>query len=332
MIGIRSLNLTPRKNYLICPAAYFLPLGCAKYIPKYFPQNRFSHIRNKEDINPKQTLFYAFLAFGGVIGGFALYEHKYKILGVNLDGINTEEISSTQSNEEKPIWHVNARSDLPTYNMDEVQGHCNIEKRIWVTYGIGVYDITDFIAKHPGGDNIMLGAGSAIDPFWAIYQQHNNKEILTLLEFYRIGNLSPDDKVSTEDMGSPWANEPKRHPVLKPASNKPFNGEPPLKLLVENFITPNEFFYVRNHLPVPLIDENKYELEVAIETTESGTKEQVKIMTLQDIKGLPKYTVTAAIMCGGNRRYYRPFLECRCSGQCNMVGGSPTRSSLGNGG
>lgn len=302
MMSIRSLQLTPRKNHLICASAYFLRLECAKCIPNYHAQHRFSHISNKQNINYKHKFFYAFLALGGVIGGFALYEHKYKLFGVKLDGIHIDEISSTQSKEEKPIWHMNARSDLPTYNMDEVKDHCNIEKRIWITYGIGVYDITDFIAKHPGGDNIMLGAGSAIDPFWAIYQQHNNKEILTLLEFYRIGNLSSDDKISTEDMGSPWANEPKRHPVLKPASNRPFNGEPPLKLLVQNFITPNEFFYVRNHLPVPLIDVNKYELEIAIETTESGTKEQIKTLTLEDIKRLPKYTVTAAIMCGGNRR------------------------------
>ncbi|XP_018804837.1 PREDICTED: probable sulfite oxidase, mitochondrial [Bactrocera latifrons] len=302
MIGIRSLKLTPRNNHVICTSAFFLRLGCAEYIPNYHAQHRFSHISNKQNINPKQTILYAFLALGGVIGGFALYEHKYKLFRVKMDGIHIDEISSTESKEEQPDWHMNARSDLPTYNMDEVQDHCNIEKRIWVTYGIGVYDITDFIAKHPGGDNIMLGAGSAIDPFWAIYQQHSNREILTLLEFYRIGNLSPDDTISTDDMGSPWANEPKRHPVLKPASTRPFNGEPPLKLLVQNFITPNEFFYIRNHLPVPFIDANKYELEIAIETTKSGTKEQIKTLTLQDIKGLPKYTVTAAIMCGGNRR------------------------------
>lgn len=31
----------------------------------------------------------------------------------------------------------------------------------------GVYDITKFVANHPGGkDKIMLAAGKAIDPFW----------------------------------------------------------------------------------------------------------------------------------------------------------------------
>ncbi len=31
----------------------------------------------------------------------------------------------------------------------------------------GVYDITDFVAQHPGGaSKIMLAAGGAVDPFW----------------------------------------------------------------------------------------------------------------------------------------------------------------------
>jgi len=42
----------------------------------------------------------------------------------------------------------------------------------------------------------------------------------------------------------------------------PFNAEPPLAILSENFITPTEFFYVRNHLPVPQIDEKKFTLEI----------------------------------------------------------------------
>ncbi|XP_004518817.1 probable sulfite oxidase, mitochondrial [Ceratitis capitata] len=263
---------------------------------------RNSHTESNQFSKLKNTLLYGCLALGGVVAGFSLYEHKYKLLNVNLSGSQKINNSITELNGDKPIWHTIRRSDLPTYNVEEIQVHCSVDKRVWVTYGIGVYDITEFIAEHPGGENIMLGAGSAIDPFWAIYQQHNNKEILTLLELYRIGNLSPEDKVSTEDMGSPWAHEPRRHPLLNPTSERPFNAEPPMKLLGENFFTPNEFFYVRNHLPVPLIDANKFELEVSIETTESGMKEQSKSLTLADIKRMPKYTVTAAVMCGGNRR------------------------------
>ena len=40
-----------------------------------------------------------------------------------------------------------------------------------------------------------------------------------------------------------------------------------------------------------------YELEVQV----SGPGEDGKVFKLDDIKKFPKYTVTAAIQCGGNR-------------------------------
>jgi len=56
-----------------------------------------------------------------------------------------------------------------------------------------------------------------------------------------------------------------------------------------------DLFYVRNHLPVPDISEKDYELSISF-----GNK--VHTLTLSDIKKFPKVTVTAAIMCAGNRR------------------------------
>lgn len=170
---------------------------------------------------------------------------------------------------------------------------------VWVTFGIGVYDITKFIPEHPGAKkNIMLGAGAAIDPFWHTYQFHKQQNILDLLENYRIGNLKAGDQQSTEDQGNPYANEPERSPLLVPKSVTPFNAEPPLSLLVENFITPAEFFYVRNHLPTPDIDGKEYELEVEIES--SG---KTKSFSLKDLKTkFEKTGVVAVVMCGGNRR------------------------------
>lgn len=112
------------------------------------------------------------------------------------------------------------------------------ETGIWVTYGIGVYDITTFVPEHPGSDKIMLGAGGAIDPFWHVFQQHNTPEVLELLETFRIGNLAPEDDLGTKDLFDPWSSEPRRSPALKPASMKPFNAEPPPVLLTENYYTP----------------------------------------------------------------------------------------------
>jgi sulfite oxidase len=34
------------------------------------------------------------------------------------------------------------------------------------------------VEQHPGGaQRLMLAAGGAIDPFWAMYQQHNNDQV-----------------------------------------------------------------------------------------------------------------------------------------------------------
>lgn len=84
----------------------------------------------------------------------------------------------------------------------------------------------------------MIGAGSAIDPFWNFFQQHKSPEILKLLESYRIGNLSPDDVIGINEYPDPWSTEPKRHAALTPRSQKPYNAEPPAIVLTENFLTP----------------------------------------------------------------------------------------------
>uniref|UniRef100_A0A8C0HRQ7 Cytochrome b5 heme-binding domain-containing protein n=1 Tax=Buteo japonicus TaxID=224669 RepID=A0A8C0HRQ7_9AVES len=42
--------------------------------------------------------------------------------------------------------------------------------RIWVTHGTEVFDVTDFVELHPGGaDKVLLAAGGALEPFWALY-------------------------------------------------------------------------------------------------------------------------------------------------------------------
>lgn len=47
---------------------------------------------------------------------------------------------------------------------------------------------------------------------------------------------------------------------------------------------------------MPDIDVQSYELEVDIENAGQ------KVLRLDDIKKMPKHSITATIMCGGNRR------------------------------
>eukprot|EP00095_Tigriopus_kingsejongensis_P002338 snap_masked-scaffold868_size86715-processed-gene-0.6 protein:Tk02338 transcript:snap_masked-scaffold868_size86715-processed-gene-0.6-mRNA-1 annotation:"probable sulfite mitochondrial" len=192
------------------------------------------------------------------------------------------------------------KSGLPTFRMADISKHDALDKRVWVTYKHGVYDITDFVPKHPGAKNIMMAAGGSIEPFWETYAVHkNNQEVYRMLEDFRIGNLDEQDfldQAKAPDAHDPFANEPKRHPALKPSSQKPFNAETPLEFLMENFYTPNEMFFVRSHLPTPEIEGDQYELEV------SGLGVHDKVFTLKDLKAFPKHTITSVIQCGGNRR------------------------------
>lgn len=199
------------------------------------------------------------------------------------------------------------RADLPEFKDDEIRQHDTLDKGVWVTYKDGVYDITQFIkaGNHPGGNKIYMAAGGAVEPFWHLYAVHKaNPEVLLMLEEYRIGNLAAeerDEKAKEEaerNANDPYNSDPKRNPLLRPASVKPFNAEPPPNVLADNFITPNEVFYVRNHLPVPDVDPESYELEIVIE----GIEEPI-VLSLEDIKTkFPKVSVTSAVQCAGNRR------------------------------
>ena len=58
----------------------------------------------------------------------------------------------------------------------------------------------------------------------------------------------------------PYANEPQRHRSLVVRTQRPFNAEPPKELLAATPLTSNDFFYIRNHLPVPHIDAATYKV------------------------------------------------------------------------
>jgi hypothetical protein len=81
---------------------------------------------------------------------------------------STTSNNTTNNNEEEE-----EEDNLPTYTMSTVPQYngqsssSNPKKRIWMTYGGYVYDVTEFIVNHPGGsEKIMMGAGGAIEPYW----------------------------------------------------------------------------------------------------------------------------------------------------------------------
>lgn len=194
------------------------------------------------------------------------------------------------------------RPDLPSYSYDEISEHTSREKRIWVTFKEGVYDITDFVDGHPGGEVILMAVGGPLEPFWDLYGVHKSAHVLKVLEELRIGNVIPDEGETQQphEVVDYYANEPKRHPDLKAHTEKPFNAETPRKILMDSFLTPNEFFFVRNHLPVP--DVNELRRNHTLEFAGIGVKKPVSFKVSDLQKKFKIHKITTTIQCSGNRR------------------------------
>ncbi|KAI8915618.1 Oxidoreductase, molybdopterin-binding domain-containing protein [Gorgonomyces haynaldii] len=198
---------------------------------------------------------------------------------------------------------TNVTPKQPVFTRGEVSKHNSKDKGIWVTYQNAVYDITSFVDIHPGGEKILLAAGQAIDPFWAVFSIHGSAETKALLEGYRIGDLMPQDEDPTyKDHKEPlglaqmFANEPVRHPSLIVRSSRPCNAEAPPDALLKYRVTPNELHFVRNHLPVPNIDPESFKLEI------EGPGVDDISLDLETLKKLPKTSVEVTLQCAGNRR------------------------------
>nr|XP_027195241.1 probable sulfite oxidase, mitochondrial isoform X2 [Dermatophagoides pteronyssinus] len=190
---------------------------------------------------------------------------------------------------------------LPVYSLADVAKHNDptTDLGVWIVYKAGVYDVTPFLTEHPGGDNILLGAGNSVEPFWKVYSQHHTQQVYEILESYRIGNLRKEDRLKPDKNADDlFEFIPERDQSLLIHHDKPFNAETPGEILIQNFHTPNEKFFIRNHLSVPRVDADDYILEIegyGLNDTFEFNLEQLKTL-------FPKHTVTSVIQCGGNRR------------------------------
>lgn len=202
---------------------------------------------------------------------------------------------------------------LPSYTTQDVQQHSTKNQRIWVTYKAGVYDITEFIAMHPGGEKrIMLAAGGKIDPYWKIFTIHDEDAVRDMLEKYRIGNYTDAASLFTKEALAAekaveeqmWGGEPKRAAALKPLSARPFNAETP-EAVLDEFYTPNDLFYVRNHMPVPhiVLDGDKQQQQKPFCLQVEGEGLVPRCFPVDELKSMfEQHTIAATIQCGGNRR------------------------------
>ncbi|HVS00305.1 MAG TPA: molybdopterin-dependent oxidoreductase [Thermoanaerobaculia bacterium] len=87
-----------------------------------------------------------------------------------------------------------------------------------------------------------------------------------------------------------------KHAGILVRQEDPFNAGPAPEMLRRGFITPNELFFVRNHGAVPQVDPATWRLAVG------GMVKRPLRFSLEELRRLPKVTVTATLQCAGNRR------------------------------
>jgi len=168
--------------------------------------------------------------------------------------------------------------------LSDIRKHDSEAERYWVYRRDRVYDITDWIPNHPGGEVILRSTGGDIEPYWNIFTIHQKQDVYDILEQYFIGKIDPrdlvDGKPPAEQVEDPFASDPEREARFVVRSARPFNAETPEDQL-SSYITPTEFFFVRNHLWVP--DEGIDSTPSLTVELADGTRKEYSVPDLRSI-------------------------------------------------
>lgn len=263
--------------------------------------------RVRRSVRPRSHI--AALIAGAGFLSLALCLHPASRTTFDAHYASSTPVTSLRFSPQSGLSQISAADDgrdptLPQFRLDEIRKHGADSDNPWVIHGDRVYDITEWIPAHPGGQIILRAAGGSIDPYWDIFTIHKNPYVYEILSQYLIGYVDQEDlingKPAQDQIEDPFQNEPERHLSLITRTAKPRNAETPCEALSAQFLTPNELFYVRNHMWVPDIqatESDNYRLTVELL---DGT---IQEYTLQDLKTrFPSRKVTAVLQCSGNRR------------------------------
>lgn len=217
--------------------------------------------------------------------------------------ISHEPIGTSSSSSTAPA-DDDDNDGLPRYRLSEIKEHGPTSERPWVVYGDKVYDITDWVAAHPGGEVILRAAGGCIEPYWDIFSIHKSQHVRDILEQYIVGRVHVDDLENGRPLQNaiedPFVADPSRDTRLRRITEKPCNAETPGDELASSFLTPNETFYVRNHMWVPVVDETEADNHgITIELPDG----EVRTYSVGELKArFKQHSITAVLQCSGNRR------------------------------
>ena len=97
------------------------------------------------------------------------------------NGIPTEHSWRAYGNFYFNIFNLLGRIPIKSENFttEEISKHNKVTDA-WVTFRNNVYDITDFINKHPGGVVIMKALGKDLEDIWPQWHMTNQNVLKTL--------------------------------------------------------------------------------------------------------------------------------------------------------
>ncbi|XP_063970079.1 cytochrome b5-like [Lytechinus pictus] len=86
-------------------------------------------------------------------------------------------------------------TDAKIYSLDEVKKH-KTSSSLWLVIHNKVYDVTDFLDEHPGGEEVMIeqAGGDGSESFEDVGHSSDARE---LMKDYYIGELAEEDKFNS---------------------------------------------------------------------------------------------------------------------------------------
>lgn len=96
-----------------------------------------------------------------------------------------------------------ATATTKLYSMAEVAKH-NDNKKTWVVIHNGIYDVTEFLNEHPGGEEVLLeqAGKDATEPFEDVGHSSDARELMAK---YKVGELIESErKAVKEPVAKDW--------------------------------------------------------------------------------------------------------------------------------
>ncbi|XP_015178323.1 PREDICTED: cytochrome b5-like [Polistes dominula] len=90
------------------------------------------------------------------------------------------------------------------YTINEVAQH-NKETDLWLVMHDGVYDLTDFYKKHPGGEEVLINSAGT-DCTKCFDEIGHSEEAILLKETFKIGVIKKDEEL-TKDLNADHQSE-----------------------------------------------------------------------------------------------------------------------------